>query len=114
MIDRFDIATDQTANALLKILEDGIPGVVFLLQAATFVGLLDTIVSRVVCVSSDMNQLVVRDADREYVKNILAGNMEALKKYVDAKWFNRSDALIFVEAVEQVLRDRLVGGNIYE
>lgn len=40
--------------------------------------------------------------------------MEALKKYADAKWSNRTDALIFVEAVEQVLRDRLVGGNIYE
>lgn len=36
VIDRFDSATEESANALLKTLEDGIPGVVFLLQIGSF------------------------------------------------------------------------------
>lgn len=55
VIDRFDIATDQTANALLKILEDSIPGVVFLLQAAINGACLIQLFLELVCVSSDMN-----------------------------------------------------------
>ncbi len=68
VIDRFDLITEQSANALLKTLEDGIPGVIFLLQADSFVGLLETIISRVVCVSSDTSVLTVRDADLEFAR----------------------------------------------
>ena len=68
VIDRFDLITMQSANALLKTLEDGIPGVAFLLQADSFVGLLETIVSRVVCVSAENSRLTVRDSDMEFAR----------------------------------------------
>lgn len=89
VLDKFDTATDESANALLKTLEDGIPGVVFLLQVESFVGLLETIVSRVVCVSSDTTALTVRDADRELARGLVALRPESIKKYVGSRWNNR-------------------------
>ncbi len=68
VIDRFDLMTEESANAMLKTLEDGIPGVVFLLQAESFVGLLETILSRVVCVSADDIRLTVQQSDIEFAR----------------------------------------------
>ncbi len=68
VIDRFDLMTEESANAMLKTLEDGIPGVVFLLQAESFAGLLETILSRVVCVSADDVRLTVQPSDIEFAR----------------------------------------------
>ncbi len=38
---------------------------------------------------------------------------EYLKRYVDAKWSNRSDALVFLEAILQILRNRQIGDSIH-
>lgn len=114
VIDRFDLMTEQSANAMLKTLEDGIPGVVFLLQAESFVGLLETIVSRVVCVSSDTSSFNVRDADLEFARGVIALRPEALKQFIGARWTNRSDGLVFIEATERLLREKGIGGPIHE
>ena len=102
VIDRFDQATGEAANALLKILEDGIPGVFFALQADSFAGLLETIVSRVVLVSCDASQIGGNNADTAMVRGILARDPEACKSYMMRRFATRDEALTFLVSAKEV------------
>ena len=86
VIERFDQATDQAANALLKLFEDGVPGVLFLLQIGSAAGLLDTIKSRIIIVSSELEYTSPSQADLDLVVGILARNERAITTYVSRKW----------------------------
>jgi hypothetical protein len=101
VIHAFDRATDQAANALLKVFEDGIPGVLFLLQIDSEQGLLETIRSRIVVISSDKVAIVSKSQDR------------ALILYILSKWTTRAEALSMLVAVKEVLSARGVVGPIY-
>jgi DNA polymerase III, delta subunit len=113
VIHAFDLATDQAANALLKIFEDGVPGVLFLLQIESEQALLDTIRSRIVVVSSDAVTVTARPQDREMIMSILAQDPRAVASYVNRKWITRAEALSVLVAAKEVLSERGVTGPIH-
>ena len=106
VIHAFDQASDQAANALLKIFEDGVPGVLFLLQIESEQSLLDTIRSRIVVVSSDSPAIVARPQDRELIVSILSKDAAAVAHFIGRKWTTRAEALCILVAMKEVLSER--------
>jgi hypothetical protein len=113
VIHAFDLATDAAANALLKIFEDGVPGVLFLLQIESEQALLDTIRSRIVVVSSDAPVVAARPQDRALIASILDRDPQAVASYVNHKWTTRAEALSVLVGAGEILSERGIVGNIH-
>lgn len=113
VIHAFDQSTDAAANALLKIFEDGVPGVLFLLQIESEQALLDTIRSRIVVISSDVVPVTARPQDREMILSILRKDPQAVASYINRKWTTRAEALSVLVATKEVLSERGITGSIF-
>ena len=113
VIHQFDQATDQAANALLKLFEDGVPGVLFLLQVSSAAGLLDTIKSRIVIVSTEASYTPPSQADMTLMRGLIDREKGAISTYVGRKW-DRDGAGRAILAAKSILSERGVTGEVYD
>lgn len=75
IIDGADLMNEQSQNALLKILEEPPENVVFILIAESKSALLETVISRCVCISLSAPDF---DTSKEYIKSLGKYNEEEI------------------------------------
>ena len=118
LIEDADTMTMQAANRLLKGLEEPLPGTVLLLLSENTANLLATIRSRAITIrlvaGSERKEYSAEDRSMEAVAiQLLEAAWEGtcfyrLSDLFDSKVAGRKEALLFLDACERVLRDKLV------
>jgi hypothetical protein len=109
---QFDAASEQAHNAFLKTLEDGVPGVIFLLQCDSTMGLLETVRSRVMVVSSDSIAAVPSYEVLTLARRVLRADDDALAEALEWAMQEREEAVLFVKALIQSAEELRMYGVI--
>ena len=96
VIQNIDTATTETANAVLKNLEEPNKNLIYILTARSLDGVLETIISRCQIIKNNLQSPKINSVDIDEIAKFLKTDINEKLQFID-KIKDRGEAIIFLE-----------------